>query len=242
MRTIVESATLTPSGSRGGSGSGAARRPRAPWRRSWPGAVPIWALGQDITRLSDPARYRSAKQRVRHRLEHQGRAAGQPVASRWVGRWTPVHRFGVMGKPIPVAERAARQSRQLLARYGVVTRLSLDEEAGAWDWSTIYQHLQRMELRGELRRGYFVQGLPGLRFALPDVVERLRTLRDGALQDTSVVVMNACDPANLYGPARGDGPVDGSGRPLTFSGCPRHGSRCTVGYHCSWSAAPRARS
>ncbi len=147
-----------------------------------------------------------------------------------------------MGKPIPVAERAARQSRQLLARYGVVTRLSLDEEAGAWDWSTIYQHLQRMELRGELRRGYFVQGLPGLQFALPDVVERLRTLRDGALQDTSVVVMNACDPANLYGPAREDGPVDGSGRPLTFARLPSTWLAVHRGLPCSWSAAPGARS
>jgi len=221
MRTIVESATLTPSGSRGGSGSGGTRRPLSALEEELARRRADLGLGSGhVTRLSDPARYRSAKQRVRHRLEHQGRAVGQPAAVRWVGRWTPVHRFGVMGKPISVAERAARQSRQLLARYGVVTRLSLDEEAGAWDWSPIYQHLQRMELRGELRRGYFVQGLPGLQFALPDVVERLRTLRDEALQDTSIVVMNACDPANLYGPAREDGPVDGSGRPLTFARLP----------------------
>ena len=171
-----------------------------------------------MTRLSDPARYRSAKQRVRRRLEQPSAAA--PVAPRWVGRWAPVHRFGIMGKPVPDAERAARQARQLLARYGVVTRACLDDEIGAWEWGLIYPYLQRMELRGEIRRGYFVQGLPGLQFALPDVVERLRALRDGGADADAVVVMSACDPANLYGPARDDGPLDGAGKPLTFARLP----------------------
>ena len=87
-----------------------------------------------------------------------------------------MHRFGVMGKALPPAEQVALQARQLLARHGVVTHASLDSEIGAWDWGSLYPELQRLELRGEVRRGYFVQGLAGVQFALPEVVDRLRDL------------------------------------------------------------------
>ena len=137
----------------------------------------------------------AAKRRVAERME--------PVrAAKQEGRWGLVHRFGVMGKPLPPAEVAARQARQLLARYGVVTHESLDGEIGAWDWGIIYPELQRLEMRGEVRRGYFIRGLPGVQFALPEVVEQLRAGATKAKDDEEpVVLLNACDPANLYGPA-----------------------------------------
>ena len=120
-----------------------------------------------MARRSRAAGYRAAKRRVRQRLEKQ-----ETARARWVGRWNPVHSFGVLGKELPPGERVTRQTRQLLARYGVVTRACLEGETGSWDWRLIYRQLQRMEMRGEVRRGYFVRGLPGLQFALPDVVER----------------------------------------------------------------------
>ncbi|MBN2002882.1 MAG: hypothetical protein JXA21_05965, partial [Anaerolineae bacterium] len=174
-------------------------------------------LGLDarsVGRKPDRARYRSAKLRARKRAE-------QVTASRWIGRWTLVQRFGVMGKALSAGERTTRQARQLLARYGVVTHDCLENEAGAWEWDLIYQELQRLEMRGEVRRGYFIQGLPGAQFALPEAVERLRELRDTAAsanaspdEDAEAVVLNACDPANLYGPAREGGDA------LTFSRVP----------------------
>ncbi len=223
MRTIVETASPVATVRSDGESRSQPRRPLSSLeeelaRRKADLGVP----DRRVTRLSDPSRYRSAKRRVRERLEHQRPAYSHVAASAapsWVGRWTSVHRFGILGKPVTEAERAARQARQLLARYGVVTRESLADEAGAWDWPLIYSHLQRMELRGELRRGYFVQGLPGPQFALPDVVERLRALRDDPA-DAAVVVMSACDPANLYGPTREDGPVSASGEPIAFSRLP----------------------
>ncbi|MBN2390051.1 MAG: hypothetical protein JXR84_04985, partial [Anaerolineae bacterium] len=154
------------------------------------------------------ARYRSARQRVRQRVEQQ------TTSPRWVGRWTLVQRFSVMGKPVSLGERTARQARQLLARYGVVTHECLENETGSWDWHLVYQELQRQEMRGEVRRGYFVQGLSGAQFALPDVVEQLRALRD-ATDDAAPVVLNACDPACLYGPTREDMP-----EALTFTRVP----------------------
>ena len=125
----------------------------------------------------------------------------------------------MLGKALPPSEVAARQTRQLLARYGVVTRLSLEDEIGAWDWGGILRQLKRMEMRGELRRGYFVQGMPGMQFALPEVVEQLRALRD-LPDDEALVLLNACDPANRYGPALDDGPLTAGGEPLAFARVP----------------------
>jgi ATP-dependent Lhr-like helicase len=177
---------------------------------------------RQMMRKPGRAQYRAAKRRVSQRFEQQAEIG--PPESRWVGRWAPVHRFGVLGKAMPVVERIAQQTRQLLARYGIVTHESLSNEIGAWDWSLIYQQLQRLEMRGEVRRGYFVQGLSGAQFALPDVVERLRAIRDSASEDAELVVMNACDPANLYGPIRDtvleEGPRTAQSEPLAFARIP----------------------
>jgi ATP-dependent Lhr-like helicase len=57
-------------------------------------------------------------------------------------------------------------------------------------------------MRGEVRRGYFIQGLPGVQFALPEAVERLRAwTRPGAPGAEDLILVNATDPANLFGPA-----------------------------------------
>jgi ATP-dependent Lhr-like helicase len=139
------------------------------------------------------------------------------------GRWALVHRFGVLGKTLSPAERTLQQTRQLLARYGVVTRAVLDNETGSWEWEAIYRQLQQFELRGEVRRGYFVQGLAGVQFALPEVVERLRAGRGGEIEaagEEALVVLNAADPANLYGPAMEHAPQTASGEPLSFARLP----------------------
>jgi ATP-dependent Lhr-like helicase len=65
-----------------------------------------------------------------------------------------------------------------------------------------------MEMRGEVRRGYFVQGLPGIQFALPEAVERLREWTRPpahAPEGEELVVLNATDPANVFGPAQDAG-------------------------------------
>jgi ATP-dependent helicase Lhr and Lhr-like helicase len=59
----------------------------------------------------------------------------------------------------------------------------------------------RLDPLGQVRRGYFVKGLSGAQFALPDAVERLRQARQSQL------LLNATDPANPYGavtPFQGD--------------------------------------
>jgi ATP-dependent Lhr-like helicase len=167
------------------------------------------------------AQYRAAKERVRRRLERQMHVPDTgPPEPRWMGRWTLVHRFGVLGKPLPEGERAARQARQLLARHGIVTYESLADEVGAWEWAPIARQLRRLEMRGEVRRGYFVQGLSGAQYALPEAVERLRAARDAQDEAAALTVLSACDPANLYGPAREGAPCTAAGEPLAFSRLP----------------------
>ncbi|MBN1659202.1 MAG: DEAD/DEAH box helicase [Anaerolineae bacterium] len=128
----------------------------------------------------------------------------------WPGRWSLVHRIGVWGKERPPHERIGRQARQLLLAYGIVTRESLEavSAGGAWEgeeafnWRALYPEFQRLEMRGEVRRGYFVQGLPGVQYALPEAVEHLREwTRPDAPGAGTLVLLNAADPANLFGPA-----------------------------------------
>jgi ATP-dependent Lhr-like helicase len=119
-----------------------------------------------------------------------------PVAG-WVGRWSLLRTPGTWGEPPSEEEHAELVARQWLDRYGVVTRDWWRRERPPVSWRAIYRELKRLEYRGEVRRGYFVEGLGGAQFALPDAVERLRALRAEA-EDDAVVVMSASDPANPY--------------------------------------------
>ena len=71
---------------------------------------------------------------------------------------------------------AQEHARQLLARYGVVFReLTAREEIPPWrDLLLVYR---RLEARGEIRGGRFVDGFVGEQFALPEAVEALRASR-----------------------------------------------------------------
>jgi ATP-dependent Lhr-like helicase len=104
----------------------------------------------------------------------------------------------------------------LLRRYGVVARELALLDSTMLPWRVLYEVLSRMELAGAVRRGYFVEGLSGAQFALP---EAARLLQDLALPSTvaaPVVLLHSLDPANLYGSgAPLDIPLlDGGTRPL----------------------------
>jgi ATP-dependent Lhr-like helicase len=115
----------------------------------------------------------------------------------WGGRWSLVHTPGTLGIPGEPAEDAEEVARQWLARYGVVSRDWWRRERPAVGWREIYHELKRLEFRGEVRRGYFVGGLAGAQFALPEAVEMLRAAATTA--SVEPVVLAASDPANPYG-------------------------------------------
>jgi ATP-dependent Lhr-like helicase len=116
----------------------------------------------------------------------------------WTGRWSLVRRRGTLGPDLPEEERAERIARQWLARYGIVSRDWWRRERPPVPWRAIYRELKRLEFRGEVRRGYFVKGLGGAQFALPDAVEWLRTIASEDPTSGGFVVMAASDPANIY--------------------------------------------
>jgi ATP-dependent Lhr-like helicase len=160
-----------------------------------------------VTRVLSRERYHAAKRQVARRLQAQG------TSEPWPGRWYPVHRDSVLG-PAQLRSgepRAEAQARVLLARYGIVSRESVERENGVLEWSPLAGQLARMELRGEIRRGYFVVGLSGLQYALPEAIERLRSLSQAASEVQEPVVLNAADPANIYGsePPQGLTPAPG---------------------------------
>jgi ATP-dependent helicase Lhr and Lhr-like helicase len=132
--------------------------------------------------------------------------------SSWSGRWSLVRRPGALGPRRDEASVAEAVARQWLDRYGVVTRDWWKRERPTVSWRAIYNELKRLEFRGEVRRGYFVEGLSGAQFALPESVERLRAVGpEGAEEE--FIVMAASDPANPYSLPLSATVLDPLGRP-----------------------------
>jgi ATP-dependent Lhr-like helicase len=110
-----------------------------------------------------------------------------------VGRWSLLDTPGTRGPALDEDAQAVVIAQKWLARYGVVTRDWWRRERPPVSWRAIYRELKRLELRGEVRRGYFVEGLGGAQFALPEAVERLREAREDT--NAPLVAISATDPA-----------------------------------------------
>ena len=110
------------------------------------------------------------------------------------GRWSLLDSGGEENS----AESLEATCQLLLARYGVVFREVLMRESILPRWREVLMALRRLEDRGEVRGGRFVDGFLGEQFALPAAVESLRAARSrGATGET--VVVSAADPLNLAG-------------------------------------------
>lgn len=87
----------------------------------------------------------------------------------------------------------------LLDRYGVLGRETVVLDPFAPPWRELVPHLTRAEIRGELRRGYFVEGLSGVQFALAETAEALARAAASATTASAPILLSSLDPANLYG-------------------------------------------
>jgi ATP-dependent helicase Lhr and Lhr-like helicase len=119
------------------------------------------------------------------------------------GRWSLV---APLLEPAPTVTQAAHaQALQLLERHGLVTREAVLADGVIGGFASIYPVFKVLEERGQVRRGYFVDGLGAAQFALPGAVDRLRSARetpDARLHPDdapAVVVLAATDPAQPYG-------------------------------------------
>ena len=110
------------------------------------------------------------------------------------GRWSLM----MWGRPEP-ERHALTQAALLLERYGIVARELALLDPWLLPWRVLYEVLSRMELAGEVRRGYFVEGLSGAQFALPEAAQLLQDLHLPSTAAAPLVLLHSMDPANLYG-------------------------------------------
>src|SRR6185437_2555347 len=100
----------------------------------------------------------------------RGRASFRRMASgRPEGRWS---RLSMAPSDDLEAAHLAWASA-LLERYGVLVRETVELDPWAPPWRDLAPWLARAEMKGELRRGYFVEGLSGVQYATAEVVEEL---------------------------------------------------------------------
>jgi ATP-dependent Lhr-like helicase len=111
------------------------------------------------------------------------------------GRWTL---FPQRMVPPESVDRIERWAWQLLSRYGIMFRDLLARESVAPPWKVLLPVYRRLEARGEIRGGRFVDGVAGEQFATSEAVDRLRRIRDRKPDDAWLVI-SACDPVNLFG-------------------------------------------
>ena len=97
------------------------------------------------------------------------------------------------------AEHIEYIARALLRRYGVVFWKLLEREA-PWlpSWRELLRVYHRLEARGEIRGGRFVEGLVGEQFALPESIGQLRSVRQRPLEQ-QCICLSGSDPLNLVG-------------------------------------------
>jgi len=124
-----------------------------------------------------------------------GQGSGRATRPRHnAGRWAVLHTDEVVERPRAV-EAACWM---LLRRYGIVVRDLLAREANLPPWRELLAGFRRLEDRGEIRGGRFVDGFLGEQFALPVAVESVRAMRklDSA---PGTITLSAADPLNLVG-------------------------------------------
>jgi ATP-dependent Lhr-like helicase len=123
-----------------------------------------------------------------------GQGSGRTRPRHNAGRWALLHTDEVVERPRAV-EAACWM---LLRRYGIVVRDVLAREANLPPWRELLAGFRRLEDRGEIRGGRFVDGFLGEQFALPVAVESVRAMRKlEAAQET--IRLSAADPLNLVG-------------------------------------------
>lgn len=129
------------------------------------------------------------------------------------GRWSLVAPLLASSDAGDQTVVAMTRARQLLDRYGVLTREMALAEGLEGGFAGVYPVLKILEERGQIRRGYFVEGLGAAQFAEVGAVDLLRSddprpdavddpyRRVGVDDSPTVLTLAATDPAQPYGAA-----------------------------------------
>ena len=118
-----------------------------------------------------------------------------------IGRWATFDSYGddPDDEDIPRTNPQEQWAKQLARRYGVVFRDLLKREALPMTWRELLIQYRKMEWRGEMRGGRFVDGFTGDQFALPEAVEALRSVRRDPQAGAQDLRLSPADPLNLLG-------------------------------------------
>ena len=124
-----------------------------------------------------------------------GQGSGRTARPRHnAGRWALLHADVIIER----ARAIEAACWMLLRRYGIVIRDLLARESNLPTWRELLMGFRRLEDRGEIRGGRFVDGFLGEQFALPVAVESVRAMRNLPLTGETMI-LSAADPLNLVG-------------------------------------------
>ncbi len=121
-----------------------------------------------------------------------------------LGPWIATERLLACPDQIDRDEVIQHWARQLLHRWGIVTQDIVGVEGASPPWHALLPELKRLELTGQVHRGYFIESHRGEQYGLPDAVELLRECRArrgdraGHIDGEPILRLAGRDPANLY--------------------------------------------
>ena len=142
---------------------------------------------ETLTALTEASSSRRAGLSVRVRPRRS-------LSARPEGRWSRLARMAG-----DTESRLLAWAAVLIERYGVLSREVVALEPWAPSWAELAPLLSRSEWRGELRRGYFVEGLSGVQYASEDAAGELARLASATADAAPLVLVCTTDPANVYG-------------------------------------------
>ncbi len=146
-----------------------------------------------LTALAEASRERDGGRSLRIRSRRS-------IAGQAEGRWSRLN-------PPPADPEARRLAwaGALLDRYGVLSREVVATEPSSPGWAELAPLLARAEWRGEIRRGYFVEGLSGVQYATEEAAAELARLAAHHQGGPAFQAVNPRGPAfqavNPRGPA-----------------------------------------
>jgi ATP-dependent Lhr-like helicase len=138
---------------------------------------------------------------LRHLLNPRRHHRGGTQVFVPTGRWSLTRQASRNTPPTDAEKKNSiteHIARTLLRRYGVVFRKLLERESVSVSWRELLYVFRRLEARGEIRGGRFVNGVGGEQFALPEAITALRRIRN-ARGEQELVTICASDPLNLTG-------------------------------------------
>jgi ATP-dependent helicase Lhr and Lhr-like helicase len=163
--------------------------------RGWATADSFEGLRALLVPSDKRAPFADLKRKRRHKIV---------TSVEFAGRWALLRKLSspsrdAEGIRAPASDEAMDLfARVFLRRYGVVFRRLLERESLCVSWYELGRIYRRLEARGEIRGGHFVNGVSGEQFALPEAIGLLRSIRKAG-PTGELIIINAADPLNLLG-------------------------------------------